>query len=69
MEVWLVPILVALIGGPLMWFLHRFDRRNTEQHGQNMTVLKRIESQVDKVDTKVDRLDDRLDRHIESHLN
>jgi len=56
-----VPIIVALIGGPVMWFLHRFDRRNTKQHGQNMAVLSRVEGKVDRVDGKVDRLDHKVD--------
>lgn len=62
MEGWLVPILVALIGGPIMWFLNRFDRRNTEQHGENQKVLTRIES-------KVDHLDKRVDDHISWHAH
>lgn len=57
---WWVPIVVATIGGPLMWFLTKFDKRNTEQHGANMKVLERIE-------VKVDKLDDRLDGHIDWH--
>lgn len=56
-----VPIIVALIGGPVMWFLHRFDKRNTAQHGQNMEVLSRVENKVDRVDGKVDRLDQKVD--------
>jgi uncharacterized membrane protein len=60
MEVILVPLLVALIGGPLMWLLSRFDRRNTEQHGANMQVLKRIEQ-------KIDTVDDRLYEHVKDH--
>lgn len=44
-----------------MWFLHRFDKRNTEQHGSNMSVLERIEK-------KVDHIDDRVDHHINWHL-
>lgn len=58
---WLAPVLVALIGGPLMWLLHKFDRRNTEQHGENLKVLNRIEQKVDKVD-------ERMDNHIEWHF-
>ena len=58
---WWVPIAVALIGGPLMWGLARFDRRNSAQHAENLGVLKRIESKVDKVD-------DRLDQHVQWHL-
>lgn len=64
MDVWLVPILVAVIGGPLMWGLHRFDRRNTQQHGENMKILSRVEGKVDVLDAKVDRVDERLFRHV-----
>jgi sensor domain CHASE-containing protein len=59
--VW-VPLAVALIGGPVMWFLTRFDRRNTDQHAQNQAVLTRIESKIEKVD---DRLNDHITWHID----
>ena len=62
MEVVWVPIAVALIGGPVMWFLSRFDRRNTDQHAENQKVLNRIESKIDKVD---DRLHDHITWHID----
>lgn len=62
MEAVWVPIVVAVIGGPLMWFLARFDKRNTQQHGANMRVLERIE-------TKVDKVDDRINSHITWHLD
>lgn len=57
---WWVPIVVAVITGPLVVLMRRFDKRNTEQHGANMRVLERIE-------VKVDKLDDRLDGHIDWH--
>jgi hypothetical protein len=57
---WWVPIVVALIGGPLMWGLSRFDKRNTKQHAENQEVLLRIEG-------KVDHIDNRLDEHIDYH--
>lgn len=62
---WWVPIAVALIGGPMMWGLHRFDRRNTEQHGENLRVLNRIEKKVDHIDG---RLDDHIDYHLKEGL-
>ncbi len=62
MDAYWVPIVVAIIGGPLMWFLARFDRRNSQQHGANMKVLERIEGKVDKVD-------DRINSHITWHLD
>lgn len=62
MEAIWVPVIVALIGGPVMWALHKFDQRNTEQHGQNMAVLNRVEGKMDRMDGKVDRLDEKVDR-------
>ena len=69
-----VPIIVAVIGGPIMWFLSRLDKRNTEQHGNSMRVLEatqrlveQIDGKVDKVDNKVERLDTRLFNHLEWH--
>lgn len=46
---WWVPIVVAVIGGPLMWGLARFDRRNTQQHAANMAVLHEIGKDVKEV--------------------
>lgn len=48
-----------------MWFLAKFDKRNTEQHGANMKVLQRIESKVDHIDC---RLDDHIDYHLKEGL-
>lgn len=62
MEAVYVPVVVALISGPLMWLLFRFDRRNTTQHDQNMKILSRVEGKVDRMDGKVDRLDEKVDR-------
>lgn len=62
MEAVYVPIIVAFITGPLMWLLYRFDKRNTDQHGQNMKVLNRVEAKMDRMDGKVDRLDEKVDR-------
>lgn len=62
MEAVWVPLAVALIGGPVMWFLTRFDKRNTDQHAENQKVLTRIESKIEKVD---DRLNDHITWHID----
>jgi hypothetical protein len=56
-----VPIVVALIAGPLMWLLNRFDKRNTDQHSHNMRVLNEIKDDVREV-----RSD--LKNHIDWHL-
>lgn len=62
-------IVVALIGGPLMWLLRRADRNNTEQHDRNMDELKRIRESVDSTGDKIDRLDQRIDAHLEWHVD
>lgn len=59
---WLVPILVAVIGGPTMWLLHRLDRNNSVQHQHNLDTLHRIEGKVDVVQ-------DQITDHIEWHLD
>lgn len=62
MEPWWVPIMVAVIGGPIVAMIHRFDKRNTQQHGENQQVLNRIEG-------KIERLDQRVDDHISWHAH
>lgn len=77
-EAGISAIIVALIAGPMMWWLNRrdvrkaigdFDSRNTEQHGQSMEVLSRIDSKMDRMDGKVDRLDAKVDRLDERVTN
>lgn len=58
---WLVPIAVAIIGGPLVVVLQRFRKENKEDHA----VVKNL---LDKIDSKVDKVDGKVDKHIEWHL-
>lgn len=58
-------IIVALIGGPLMWTLHRLDRRNTQQHGQAVDLIKEVRKDVKEVKDNQIWMDKKLDRHIE----
>lgn len=60
-------IVCALIGGPLMLLMRRFDRRNTQQHGQSVEILTRLDGKVDRLDAKVDRLDGKHDEHHNDH--
>lgn len=59
---YIVPIVVALIGGPLMWLLHKLDRNNTQQHNENLESLHRLEG-------KVDVIGENLNEHINWHLD
>lgn len=62
---WWVPIVVAVITGPLVVAMKAFDKRNTSQHAENQKVLLRIEGKVDHIDT---RLDDHIDYHLKEGL-
>jgi len=57
-----VTVLVAIIGGPIMWLLHRLDKRNTEQHQSNLDKL-------DVISNKVDDVNNKITHHIEWHLD
>jgi hypothetical protein len=41
-----VPIVVAVIAGPMMWMLHRLDKKNDQQHADNGKVLVSIKEAV-----------------------
>jgi hypothetical protein len=58
---WLVPLVVAIIGGPLVVVVQSLRKENTSQHAEARELLKIVASKVDKVD-------DKLDGHINWHL-
>jgi len=52
-EIW-VPIVVALITGPLVVVASRLRKENSEQHAEARILLRQIGRKVDKVGEKVD---------------
>lgn len=58
---WLVPIVVAIIGGPIVVILQQLRKENTQQHAESRGLLERVADRVEKVDEK-------LDGHINWHL-
>ncbi len=58
---WIVPIVVALLGGPIVVLLQRSRKENSSDHAIVMDKL-------DKIDSKVDKVDGKVDKHIEWHL-
>jgi len=54
MEMVLVPILVAIISGPLVVILQKLRKENSEQHAEGRILLKMIGSKVDKIGSKID---------------
>ena len=57
----LVPIIVAIIGGPLVVVVQKLRKENSSQHAEARQLLNLVASKVDKVDSK-------LDGHIDWHL-
>jgi hypothetical protein len=51
---WWVPIVVAIITGPVVVILQRLRRENTEQHAESRGLLEHLVIKVDKMDEKLD---------------
>jgi hypothetical protein len=69
-------IIVALISGPIMWVLYRLDKRNTQQHGQAVDLIKEVRQDVSNIkliqsltNFKIDRQVEVLEKHLEEHGN
>ena len=60
MEAVIVPIVVAVITGPVVVLINMMRKENTEQHSEARQLLKQVASKVDKVGSK-------LDEHIGWH--
>lgn len=58
-EIW-VPIVVAVITGPVVVVLSKLRKENSEQHAEGRELLQAIGAKVDKVGSK-------LDEHIGWH--
>jgi hypothetical protein len=58
-SVW-VPIIVAVIMGPVVVVLQKLRKENTEQHAEGRILLRMIGNKVDKIGSK-------LDNHIGWH--
>ena len=51
--VW-VPIIVAIIMGPIVVVLQRLRKENTDQHNEGRILLRVIGNKVDKIGSKID---------------
>lgn len=58
-QIW-VPIVVAIITGPVVVVLQKLRKENTEQHNEGRILLRVIGTKVDKIGSK-------LDNHIGWH--
>lgn len=66
-EAFWTAVIVALIGGPLMWLLSRFDKRNTSQHAKNMEMAATTLAEVRAARSDIAKVERRIDRHLEWH--
>lgn len=62
MEAWLVPIIVAILTGPVVVILQKLRNENTSQHAESRGLLEHLVLKVDKVT-------DKLDEHIKDGHN
>ena len=60
MEMVWVPIVVAIISGPLVVVLQKLRKENTEQHEEGRLLLRMVGAKVDKIGSE-------LDQHIGWH--
>ena len=51
--VW-VPIVVAILMGPVVVVLQRLRKENTDQHNEGRILLRVIGNKVDKIGSKID---------------
>lgn len=54
MEAVVVPIVVALISGPLVILMQKLRKENSDQHAQGQILLKVLGAKVDKIGSKID---------------
>lgn len=60
MDAMWIPVIVAVISGPLVVVIQKLRRENTAQHAEGRALLERVADKVDNVATK-------LDEHIGWH--
>ena len=49
-----IPVVVALISGPMVVVIQKLRKENSEQHAEGRMLLERVADKVDDVATKLD---------------
>lgn len=62
-------IIIALISGPIMWLLYRLDKRNTDQHGEAIELIKSVKKDITEIKQIQVWTDLKFDSHIEQDHN
>jgi hypothetical protein len=53
-EAWLVPIVVAVLTGPVVVILQKLRNENTSQHAESRGLLEHLVIKIDNIDGKLD---------------
>jgi hypothetical protein len=51
---WAIPVVVALISGPIVVLLQWLRKENTSQHAESRGILTHILDKIEKIDDKFD---------------
>lgn len=62
MNVW-IPVIVAVITGPLVVLLQKLRTENTEQHAESRNLLHHMVLKIDKIDDTVVELKEDFNEH------
>lgn len=68
-EVIWVPIVVAIITGPLVAVIQKLRKENSTDHATVQLGLGKILDKFDHLDGKVDHISERVDNHLDWHMD
>jgi len=68
MEQWLVPIVVALIGGPIVVMMQKLRKETKETNISNSADHANVMDILNVVAKQINQVDEKLDEHISWHF-
>lgn len=68
MQIW-IPIVVAIISGPVVVLLQKLRSENTEQHAESRELLHHVVIKMDRVHQEVKDVHQELKEHVKEHSN
>jgi hypothetical protein len=66
---WWIPIVVAVITGPVVVLLQKLRSENTEQHGESRELLHHVVIKMDRIHNEIKEVNTELGNHIKEHSN
>jgi hypothetical protein len=65
----IAAVAVALIGGPVMYWLSSFKKQNTTEHEVNKALALTNAETLARIEGKVDQAGEHIVKHLEWHFN